>query len=250
MDEPPAQLQRFKKRLDKAAVAGDEVDMYALLQALDNVVPTIRAMKESRIGLSVGRLRNHSSPRVSALATQVVLKWKALLRKSKSESGTGALSAMPRSPVVGKQQLAKKQPVKRVKSSPTPATPQPADKATHAVPEIPTTGNNQRDHVAASLCAGLAMSPTAEDERIVRIASAIEEGRQRGSGGEGWGKENKRKTKVEEEEEEYYERLLQVTCVHVCGGVCGVVWCGCVIFLSICVCDVYICVYIYIYIYI
>ncbi|KAG6902705.1 hypothetical protein C0995_012845 [Termitomyces sp. Mi166 len=81
-----AELKKLVKQLQGAS---SPVDIISLLNKLKNEYEVTEAiLRESKAGLAVGKLRQHSSKDVADLAKEVVKKWKTQVEKAKLANGT------------------------------------------------------------------------------------------------------------------------------------------------------------------
>ncbi|CAD6566954.1 MAG: RNA polymerase II elongation factor [Cyphobasidiales sp. Tagirdzhanova-0007] len=128
MSSATAQILGLKKALATAASAGKTEEIKnLLLQLKADVKATEELLRETKIGLSVGKLRQNDNSEVASLAKELVKKWKEDVGniRTKSESKD---AGSPQSPVAS------------TKPSPSPSLatgngpPQPARKASAPVP--------------------------------------------------------------------------------------------------------------------
>eukprot|EP01117_Protostelium_nocturnum_P008096 TRINITY_DN2884_c0_g1_i1.p3 TRINITY_DN2884_c0_g1~~TRINITY_DN2884_c0_g1_i1.p3 ORF type:complete len:118 (+),score=48.33 TRINITY_DN2884_c0_g1_i1:188-541(+) len=75
------EVEEEKLRLDKASKADNVEDLLKSLEALKKMQVTLIAIKESRIGKVVGKLRKHSNKDVSSASGDLVNEWKKLTEK-------------------------------------------------------------------------------------------------------------------------------------------------------------------------
>ncbi|PFH49649.1 hypothetical protein AMATHDRAFT_147250 [Amanita thiersii Skay4041] len=81
-----AELRKLGKQLQNASI---DSEITGILKKLKNEYRVTEALiRESRVGLAVGKLRNHGSKDVSDLAKEIVKKWKSAVEKEKQSQGT------------------------------------------------------------------------------------------------------------------------------------------------------------------
>ncbi len=84
------QLQETSRQISKAFDGGDPSStLLALLSPLEKWKATEDSLRQSKIGIVVGKLRSSKDPKVASLATQLVHRWKAEVNKKKSAAGGG-----------------------------------------------------------------------------------------------------------------------------------------------------------------
>ena len=86
------QLQETGRQLSKAFDGGDPAStLLTLLSPLEKWTPTEEALRASKIGVAVAKVRASKDPKVAGLASQLVNKWKAAVKKKpQGAAGVGA----------------------------------------------------------------------------------------------------------------------------------------------------------------
>jgi transcription elongation factor S-II len=109
-------VERKRADLDKALKNGDPAPtIIALLSELrKGVVPSDKLLRDTKIGVSVNRLKMHKDPAVAKLAAEMVSRWKSEMQKQKQQSSG---SSTPKPALNG----ASMSPAARATASPAPA---------------------------------------------------------------------------------------------------------------------------------
>ncbi|KIV99551.1 transcription elongation factor S-II [Verruconis gallopava] len=80
------------KRNDLDKAIRDNAPASAVLKILNElkagIVPSEKLLRETKIGVSVNRLRNHKDPNVQKLANETVTSWRNAMRKQQASSGS------------------------------------------------------------------------------------------------------------------------------------------------------------------
>lgn len=204
------EVKKLIKELHTATTSGKPEDAITILKTLKkDVVATEDMLRETKAGLAVGKLRNHSRKEIADLAKDLVKKWKEAVEAGKKAKASASAPA----PVDAAKPPAKKQLSTQVgnsnTSSPQPAapslpplepppprkmslnsTPAPAPKPpptpvtpsdpnvvrtakTDAV-KIQSKGDKARDKCLELLYDAMAMDSGAPTEQILKRAEAIE----------------------------------------------------------------------------
>lgn len=87
------------KRSDLDKAIRDNAPASAVLKILgelkSGVVPSEKLLRETKIGVSVNRLRNHKDPNVQKLANDTVTSWRTAMHKLKGSGSGGASTPKP-----------------------------------------------------------------------------------------------------------------------------------------------------------
>ena len=90
------QLAESGRQLLKAFDGGDPPStLLALLAPLEKLTPTEEQLRASKIGVAVARLRGSKDSKVAGLASQLVNKWKAAVKKKPGAHSAGVGGASP-----------------------------------------------------------------------------------------------------------------------------------------------------------
>lgn len=88
------QLSETGKQINKAIEGGDSpAALLHLIQPLQKWTATEDALRQSKIGVTVNKLRQSKDPKVSELASRLINKWKSDVNASKKKTGTPASPA-------------------------------------------------------------------------------------------------------------------------------------------------------------
>lgn len=118
-----------------------------LRQLRDELVATDAILKETKIGLAVGKLRKHENRKVVELSNEIVRKWKQEIDAAKAKNGNKSTSA---------SEKASPAPVTTSKSTPAaPKAPRTAD--SDGVQTKGKTGDQVRDNCVKLIYNGLAV---------------------------------------------------------------------------------------------
>ncbi|EIN06825.1 transcription elongation factor [Punctularia strigosozonata HHB-11173 SS5] len=88
-----AELKSLAKQLQGSSSEQEIKDVLAILKKDAKI--TEAWLRESKIGLAVGKLRSHANRDISNLAKEVVKKWKAEVEKEKETRGSSATPSTP-----------------------------------------------------------------------------------------------------------------------------------------------------------
>ena len=159
------------KAISKAIEAKEpSASLIKLLNDLnDGIKPTEDLLRQTKIGVTVNKLRQHADPTVASLATKMVSKWRDEVKNSK----TGG-PARPK-PAAASNGTSSPAPVPSKTASPAP----PAPKAKHSVPpekrstktdnvKYDFTGDDQRDQSVRLMYDGMAYM---SEERKYNLAN-------------------------------------------------------------------------------
>ncbi|RDB21742.1 Transcription elongation factor S-II [Hypsizygus marmoreus] len=159
-----AELKKLVKQLQGAS---NPVDIISVLNTLKNDYEVSEAiLRESKVGLAVGKLRQHASKDVSDLAKEIVKKWKNQVEKAKLAANGG-----------GKAQLNGKDRKGSVASpAGTPVTPTASNTIRNAKSDgvKGATGDTTRDKCLELMYDALAQDSGAPVELILKRAQGLE----------------------------------------------------------------------------
>lgn len=163
------ELKKLVKQLQSAANEQDIVDILNILKKDFEVTESI--LRESKVGLAVGKLRTHAAKHVADLAKEIVKKWKVAVEKAKGAAGAHHAKA---------PQQNGKGPERKASVASTPGTP---STPTTAKVELRTakgdgvkgsTGDSTRDKCTELIYDALASDSGAPVELILKHAQAVE----------------------------------------------------------------------------
>ncbi|KAF8639349.1 hypothetical protein AX17_001568 [Amanita inopinata Kibby_2008] len=163
-----AELKKLAKQLQSAP---NQAELIGILKKLKNEYQVNEALlRESRIGLAVGKLRTHTAKDVSDLAKETVKKWKHAVEKEKLSHG-GASKATPTN---GRTTSADKK--SATNGSRTPVTPSGSSgtRSSKSDGVKGTTGDATRDKCMELIYDALAHDSSAPVEHIEKGAHGIE----------------------------------------------------------------------------
>ncbi|KAK2459419.1 hypothetical protein APHAL10511_008558 [Amanita phalloides] len=161
-----AELKKLAKQLQAAPNPVELIGILRILKSDYQVTESL--LRESKIGLAVGKLRTHSAKDVSDLAKEIVKKWKHSVDKEKQFQAT-ALKATPNGKVAdaGKRSASA--------SSGTPGTPTgTASRSAKSDNVKGSTGDATRDKCMELIYDALAYDSGAPVELILKRAQGIE----------------------------------------------------------------------------
>ncbi|KAF8907070.1 transcription factor S-II, central domain-containing protein [Gymnopilus junonius] len=160
-DSVVVELKKTVKQLQSAV---NEQEILSILNTLKPKHVTEIILRESKVGLAVGKLRTHASKPVSDLAKEIVKSWKTAVEKAKSKAGGSTASA---NGDTGKK--------------PTPGASTPTTPSTNAAVRNSKTdnvkgktGDNTRDKCVELIYDALACDATAPIELVAGKAHDIE----------------------------------------------------------------------------
>ncbi|PPQ91538.1 hypothetical protein CVT25_008806 [Psilocybe cyanescens] len=163
MSDTVIELKKTVKQLQSAV---NDQETIAILSTLKQKQVTEVILRESKIGLAVGKLRQHASKPVADLAKEIVKQWKTAVEKAKNKPGAGAgASAVAERHTANKAQ--------------TPVTPS-GSSANAAVRTAKSdgvtgkTGDKTRDKCVELIYDALACDATAPVETVAQKAHAVE----------------------------------------------------------------------------
>lgn len=162
------ELKKLVKDLQSATTVQERVSILQLLKKNFQVNEAI--LRESKVGLAVGKLRAHDSKEVSDLAKEIVKKWKNEVERAKGGSGS-------KTPSNGKPPARKQSVAVTPTSAASPAPngkPETRTAKSDGV-KIPTSGDNTRDKCAELIYDGLAFDSGAPTDLIITRAKGVEQ---------------------------------------------------------------------------
>lgn len=174
----PKEIEAKAKALTKAATSGEPAPV--ILGMLKEIQSGVRAteslLRSTRIGIIVNKFKQHSSPEVSRVSTEIVSKWRNEVNKQKQGGGTAAGRAVSGSP----------RPAQNGTGASTPASATPSDKAAKlSVPpdkrswkadkvDINVTSSKIRDSCTGLMYDGLCLGSTESPKAVLAKAVAVE----------------------------------------------------------------------------
>ncbi|KAJ2932166.1 hypothetical protein H1R20_g4938, partial [Candolleomyces eurysporus] len=85
------ELKKYVKRLNAAALESNEEDILSILAILKTEFKiTEQVIRESKVGLAVGKLRQHESAKIASVAKDLVSSWKSAVGKQKPKTPVSA----------------------------------------------------------------------------------------------------------------------------------------------------------------
>ncbi|EJD06163.1 transcription elongation factor [Fomitiporia mediterranea MF3/22] len=163
-----AELRKLAKDLQSGGSPKETIDILHLLKK--DVVASESLLRESRIGLAVGKLRSNVSKEVADLAKELVKKWKNEVGGSKGSSG----------PATHHNAVAKPIPVRKAsvaESVGSPTTPTGSSFARSSKTDgvvINVTKDKTRDKCIELIYDSLVLDSAAPSDLILKRATAIE----------------------------------------------------------------------------
>uniref|UniRef100_A0A8H8CFN0 Transcription elongation factor S-II n=1 Tax=Psilocybe cubensis TaxID=181762 RepID=A0A8H8CFN0_PSICU len=154
----------LKKAVKQLQTAVNDQEIIAILSTLKQKQITEVILRESKIGLAVGKLRQHASKPVADLAKEIVKHWKTAVEKAKTKPAGSANAAADK---------------KTTNSATTPVTPS-GNSANAAVRTAKgdgvtgKTGDKTRDKCVEIIYDALAIDATAPIETVSQKAHEIE----------------------------------------------------------------------------
>lgn len=168
------QLTETSRQLSKAFEGGDPPStLVQLLQPLEKFKATEDLLRSSKIGVVVGNLRKSKDTKVASLASQLVNKWKADVKRTSTKNGTSASKlvngdarSVTGSPAPKKEAIA---PVPKKYSVAPEKRNAKEDGVSTAV-----TGNAIRDGCLQLIYNGLAFMSEEDPEDILAVSREVE----------------------------------------------------------------------------
>ncbi|KAF9530127.1 transcription factor S-II, central domain-containing protein [Crepidotus variabilis] len=147
----------LKKTVKHLQSASSDEDVLAILKQLKEKQVTEGILRESKVGLAVGKLRNHKTKAVSELSKEIVKQWKASVEKAKATSGSASINAA-KSPVVPTTPVGQKNDIRNSKTDGVKGG----------------TGDTTRDRCLELIYDGLACDATAPIDHVLNKARGVE----------------------------------------------------------------------------
>ncbi|KAJ2913091.1 hypothetical protein MD484_g7326, partial [Candolleomyces efflorescens] len=160
------ELKKYVKRLNAAAHESNEEDILSILGILKtDFKVTEQVIRESRVGLAVGKLRQHESAKVASAAKDLVGSWKSAVGKQKPKTPTSA------TPKPNNTAGASSKPT----ASAAPAAQNPGVVRSAKTDGVSiSTGDKVRDKCTELIYDSLASDSGAPTEQILRRAQEVE----------------------------------------------------------------------------
>ncbi|KAI9371181.1 transcription factor S-II, central domain-containing protein [Aspergillus egyptiacus] len=170
------EIELKAKALTKAATQNEPpANIVSLLKELQSgVKATEDLLRSTRVGIIVNKFKQHKSPDVARLSSEIVSKWRTEVNKQKASGSAGGSqrsSASPRPPQNGTASPASATPSdKASKLSVAP------DKRTWKADGVDTnqTGNRARDNCIGLMYDGLCFNSTESPRTVLSKAAAVE----------------------------------------------------------------------------
>ncbi|KAJ5162274.1 hypothetical protein N7492_007666 [Penicillium capsulatum] len=172
------EIEAKAKVLTKAATSGEPAPV--ILGLLKEIQSGVRAtedlLRSTRIGIIINKFKQHKSPEVAKLSSEIVSKWRNEVNKQKQGGGSAASRGASGSP----------RPAQNGTGASTPASATPSDKASKlSVPpdkrswraegvDINVTSNKARDNCTGLMYDGLCVGSTESPKAVLAKASAVE----------------------------------------------------------------------------
>ncbi|TGZ82008.1 transcription elongation factor S-II [Ascodesmis nigricans] len=170
--EVKVHVQQLEKAIKEALPPSHLLDLLGRLKK--GVVPTEAMLRETKVGMAVGKLRNNVDPAVSNAAKDIVQKWKTEVARLKACKGGAAQQRKQStvSPTTANASLPS--PVKAKKAEPKSAVdPGKRSKLTDGV-DYKVTGDKIRDNCLGMMYDGLCIDGDAPADKILKLAQGLE----------------------------------------------------------------------------
>jgi len=172
------ELRKLAKQLQAASSAEETIDILQILKK--DAVVTEAILRESKIGLAVGKLRSYSSKEVADLAKELVKKWKNDVEREK-QNHVGAGSKTP-TPTTTKPPPIRKASIAESNGTPTPMTPTSesfdgkngASRTAKSDGITISVGDKTRDKCVELIYDALASDSGSPSDLILKRAKAVE----------------------------------------------------------------------------
>ncbi|PYI02094.1 transcription elongation factor [Aspergillus sclerotiicarbonarius CBS 121057] len=169
------EIELRAKAVNKAATSNEPPSTIIplLKQLQQGVKATEDLLRSTRVGIAVNKLKQHKSPEVARLASEIVSKWRHEVNKQKagpSPGGSGRSSSSPRPRTNGTPSGGTTPSDKASKLSVAP------DKRTWKADGVDTnqTGNRIRDSCIGLMYDGLCLNSTEPPRTVLAKASSVE----------------------------------------------------------------------------
>ncbi|KLO08154.1 transcription elongation factor [Schizopora paradoxa] len=174
-----AELKKLGKELQSAPSAKEILDILRVLKEKFKVTESL--LRESKVGLAVGKLRANPSKEVSDLAKELVKKWKNEVDRAKAANGGGTAKAS--TPTATTKVALRRASVAESIGTPPPKTPTTPTLGSQDVArsakldgvKVNATGDKTRDKCIELIYDSLSIGSTAPNDQILRKAQAIEQ---------------------------------------------------------------------------
>lgn len=169
------QIRSTVSSLEKASAAGhSDQSIIDILRQLDNhVVATEALLRDTKLGLAVGKLRNHSNGEIAQRSKDMVKKWKNEVVRGKKARSTSVHSNSSTPTPTAEQQDNQPNDIRTSKLQRTKTQNAPRDAKTDHV-QTAITGDSTRDACIKAVYNSLAFDSTAKSETIIKRATAID----------------------------------------------------------------------------
>ncbi|PPR05519.1 hypothetical protein CVT26_009003 [Gymnopilus dilepis] len=165
MSDSVVELKKTVKQLQSAV---NEQEILSILNTLKPRHVTENILRESKVGLAVGKLRTHQSKPVSDLAKEIVKSWKTAVEREKAKASGSSASTPTTNGDSGKRPTP---------AATTPTTPSGANANTRTAKLDGVkgkTGDNTRDKCVELIYDALASDATAPVDSVAAKAHDIE----------------------------------------------------------------------------
>ncbi|KAK2859893.1 hypothetical protein FQN49_004607 [Arthroderma sp. PD_2] len=165
------EIELKSKALNKASAAGEpSATIISMLKELQKgIQPTEDLLRSTKIGIVVNRLKQHKTPEVARLSSEIVSKWRAEVNKQK-KTASPVSSDSPKNTPNGNSTPASAVDDKAQKSN------VPPDKRTWKVDQANTTvtGVKARDSCLGLMYDGLCIGSTESTRAVLQKATDVE----------------------------------------------------------------------------
>ncbi|RKP06256.1 transcription elongation factor S-II [Thamnocephalis sphaerospora] len=166
---PEEHVLLLKKKLARQLESGDDTGALAILDGLSRVQVSEELLRATKVGVFVGKLRKHENSRVADKARDVVAKWRRMVKRDEAAEkpariDTSRTTPLRRSPSSGS-----------ASGPPSPGAGLRERTVTSDDVAYIRTGNAVRNKMIEMFYAALAKSSTADADRIMAKAVAVEE---------------------------------------------------------------------------
>ncbi|KAL1960698.1 hypothetical protein VTO42DRAFT_6528 [Malbranchea cinnamomea] len=166
------EIETKAKALTKAVSAGESpTTVVGLLKSLQKgVKPTEDLLRSTKIGIIVNKLKQHKSPEVARLASEIVSKWRSEINKQKGSPPSDSPKSTPNGSSTPVSTAA------APASDNTSKSTVPPDKRSWKADgvDIAVTGNKTRDSCVGLLYDGLCLNSTESPRAVLEKATAVE----------------------------------------------------------------------------
>ncbi|QIW96389.1 hypothetical protein AMS68_001907 [Peltaster fructicola] len=169
------QLTETGKQIAKAIEGGDSsAAILHLLQPLQKWSATEDALRQSKIGVAVNKLRQNKDPKISEIASRLINKWKSDVNANKKKApGSPAIGAIKANGTNGTNSgTSSPAPVKKESRKST-VDPEKRNSKTDGV-NTEVTGNQTRDGCVTLMYNGLAYLSEESPDDVLEVARGVE----------------------------------------------------------------------------